>query len=482
MIILVADDDRLVRFTIKSMLADIMNTGYTVLEAANGRDMVKICREKQPDIVFVDINMPYISGLDAIVECKKYAENTEYVIVSGYSEFEYARRGISLGIQEYLLKPVSEEQLEKVMNELKEKMDKHKKESNSAFQLKLLDLFNYFPTVVEHDNYEEFKLPQGYKYIVFGLFVNGGKKNEVKAEIQKRIISEVSKLEKKVVDQGDYYALVYSNEGTPYFIFAVKDEEKVFMKMRHLNMAEVEGTGAILLYFRATTMKGLYEVVEDVDKNSVVVMNYKSGMLLEYHNMIQLAEEDILLLRLIGKLLEAWRISDGVAYKEILNEMYRKHKDRKIGLNLQNIARYCSWITGKPIEASSYKAFCRSFVDISESMYIHAGVEEKDIIEQVKGYIQKYYMNDISISQLADQYNLTANYLSTIFHHRAGCKFIDYLTEIRITNAKKLLVQNTTASVQDIAMMVGYNSSRHFSALFQKQTGMTPTKYRKSKS
>ena len=61
-------------------------------------------------------------------------------------------------------------------------------------------------------------------------------------------------------------------------------------------------------------------------------------------------------------------------------------------------------------------------------------------------------------------------------------KLIDYLTQVRMEAAKKLLCENITASVQDIALMVGYNSSRHFSTLFQKQTGMTPSSYRRVKA
>ena len=87
----------------------------------------------------------------------------------------------------------------------------------------------------------------------------------------------------------------------------------------------------------------------------------------------------------------------------------------------------------------------------------------------------------ISISQIADEFGLTANYLSTLFHRKTGGKFIDYLTNIRMEAAKKLLVQNVSATVQDVALMVGYNSARHFSSLFQKQTGETPSSYRKNK-
>ena len=120
MVILIADDDRLVRFTIKSILGEILeDSGNIFLEAANGRDMIRLCREGKPDVAFVDIRMPYLDGLNAIAECRKYSEWTEYVVVSGYSDFTYAQTGIRLGITEYLLKPVDEEQLRQVVEKLK---------------------------------------------------------------------------------------------------------------------------------------------------------------------------------------------------------------------------------------------------------------------------------------------------------------------------------------------------------------------------
>lgn len=133
MIILVADDDRFIRFTIKSMLTDILSGEHRILEASNGKEMVQLCKENQPDIVFADIQMPYLNGLEAIQESMKYVSETEFVIISGYSEFEYAKKGIILGIHDYLLKPVEEEQLAKVIEELQQKLEKKKMISMSRF-------------------------------------------------------------------------------------------------------------------------------------------------------------------------------------------------------------------------------------------------------------------------------------------------------------------------------------------------------------
>ena len=483
MIILIAEDDRLVRFSIKSMLADIIKEDYTILEAASGRDMIKICREKQPDLVFTDIRMPHVNGLDAIEECRKQAGNTQYVIISGYSEFEYARRGIELGIKHYLLKPVDEEQLAEVVKDIQEKIRKQKRNSNVFFQLKLLDTFNYLHSGIEKKTREEqgeVSFPEKVSFLAFGLFMRNGKKQEEDADIQKKITEEIQRLGQKLVQQGTYYGLVYSGDGTPYFVFAAGDQEKIISGIRKINTLHVKGSGARIFSFRADTMREVSEKAREIDHNYHVGMNFSAGDILDYET-IQISDRGKEVLRKIREILDAWRNADGVAYKEVLNLMYREYKDEKLDLNLENIKAYCSCVTGEEITASSYKEFCRSLVDLSEKMYEQIQVEESDFIEEAKEFIQKYYMNDISISQLADQYHLTANYLSTIFRQKVGCRFIDYLTEIRITNSKRLLIQNTTASVQDIAIMVGYNSSRHFSTLFQKQTGMTPTAYRKSK-
>ena len=119
MIILIADDDRLARFNIKSMLGELLgDTGDIFLEARDGEEMVRICGQNDPDIAFVDISMPCMNGLDAIAQCRECSSDTEFVLVSGYSDFQYAQQAIRLGVNEYLLKPVDAEQLGGVLEKL----------------------------------------------------------------------------------------------------------------------------------------------------------------------------------------------------------------------------------------------------------------------------------------------------------------------------------------------------------------------------
>ena len=88
-------------------------------------------------------------------------------------------------------------------------------------------------------------------------------------------------------------------------------------------------------------------------------------------------------------------------------------------------------------------------------------------------------MEDIGINTISAIYGLTPNYLSKIFHQKEGLRFIDYLTLVRINHAKRLLTASPVLSVNEIAEQVGYRGARHFSKVFQKLTGQTPSDYRK---
>jgi two-component system response regulator YesN len=104
--------------------------------------------------------------------------------------------------------------------------------------------------------------------------------------------------------------------------------------------------------------------------------------------------------------------------------------------------------------------------------------KSKDSIDQVVEFIDRNYMKDIGVAQIANDLGLTPNYLSQRFRNKTGTTFVRYLTKLRITRAKELLA-DPSLQIQEIARNVGYTSSRHFSSLFKLQEGRTPSEFRK---
>lgn len=484
MIILIADDDRLARFNIKSMLGELLgDTGDIFLEARDGEEMVRICGQNDPDIAFVDISMPGMNGLDAIARCRECSSDTEFVLVSGYSDFQYAQKAIRLGVNEYLLKPVDAEQIGVVLDKLQVKVKKKKENSNSRFQLRVMDAFNYYSTLgtIEEEGGDG---QQDYAFLTFMLHTAvDSRGSETTAELQKTLMKEVTRLGRTVVSRKGYYAIASNGNGTPCIVFGTAEGQKEYI-LSHMRKISTSVSGMkeihYFLWFESKTLLHVCSNCEKLETDMCLLMQEPPGSVCRAEELNRGGKEADFL-HLVEQLTEAWQRADGVACRENMNTMWRSFGMENLNLNLENMSNYCSFVTGCDIKKNSLKEFCRSFVECSEQMYSGLHRADGDVIDQVKEYIQKYYMNDIGIGQIAEHFHLTANYLSTIFHQRTGRRFIDFLTEVRIEAAKKLLLQNSSASVRDIALMVGYNSARHFSSLFQKKTGMTPSAFRKER-
>ena len=116
---IIADDEHLVRFSIQDMLEEIAESSSVwfdgILQVADGKDLVQQVRLHQPDVVFVDIRMPLVNGLDAMEQGKKISPATQWIILTGYAEFDYAKRAVALGALDYLLKPASRDDIERVV-------------------------------------------------------------------------------------------------------------------------------------------------------------------------------------------------------------------------------------------------------------------------------------------------------------------------------------------------------------------------------
>lgn len=115
--ILIADDEHYVRLELVALLNELLSSAV-IDEVENGSQLKKILSERDYHIAFIDIKMPGQSGLEVLREFKDLHKKTILIILSGYSDFDYARSAISLGVSEYLLKPVTKEQLVPLLKKL----------------------------------------------------------------------------------------------------------------------------------------------------------------------------------------------------------------------------------------------------------------------------------------------------------------------------------------------------------------------------
>ena len=122
---MIIEDEQRARRGLKGLLlAAAEEQDEIVAEASNGKDGLELIKTLKPDVVFTDIEMPYINGLELIKDVRKEGLTTIFVIISAYAEFEYARSAISLGVTEYLVKPLIMEDVEQALESVKKRMKK----------------------------------------------------------------------------------------------------------------------------------------------------------------------------------------------------------------------------------------------------------------------------------------------------------------------------------------------------------------------
>ncbi|MDD3277721.1 MAG: response regulator [Lachnospiraceae bacterium] len=129
--LMIVEDEQRARRGLKNIILTLSSDHEIIAEASNGKDALELIKTLKPDAVFTDIRMPYMDGLTLIREVRNLGMETKFVIISAYEEFEYARQAMTLGVTQYLVKPLIMEDIEEALEGL-DKKETRKKESEEG--------------------------------------------------------------------------------------------------------------------------------------------------------------------------------------------------------------------------------------------------------------------------------------------------------------------------------------------------------------
>lgn len=118
--ILIVEDEFNAREGLGNLLGKLSENYVVCGKASDGEQGLILAKALKPDLVFADIEMPKLNGLEMIEKIKEDGQDPYFIILSGYSEFKYAQKGITLGVEEYLLKPITYSDLKSNMEALRE--------------------------------------------------------------------------------------------------------------------------------------------------------------------------------------------------------------------------------------------------------------------------------------------------------------------------------------------------------------------------
>ncbi len=530
--VFLVEDETIIREGLRDIIP-WQQYGYTLVgDAGDGEQALPMIREQRPDVLITDIKMPFMDGLALSSLVARELPNTKIVIISGYDDFEYARQAIRIGVEQYLLKPITKVTLIKTLNEIQEKIKNEREQEN------YLEKFRS-----EVQEYEQFSRRRFFEEMVAGqlsvegIYETAGKLNiPIHAQCYNLLLYSFETVSGLQAGEGE--ALSQIRDGLAQF-FILYPEYLMF----RWNLTSY----AVLVRGEEDRIRALTD--RCVETIRMHIQPY--GDQVEWYVAIGQPTR-----RLSGLPLCFNEVSHIFSYRHLMSSQHILTKqnteelmrgedesslrnldmtkiDQKV-LNsfLQNglpgevedfVAEYVAGVR----EAVGSRLFCQylmldvRFITIAfiESL----GYSQEEFLEQLPGvekvgknvtvreltayicqmlncalelreresrsqghnivrqaleYIDSNYSDEnISLKEVAGRINISANYLSAVFSQEMRQTFVEYLTQKRMERAKELLRQTDKRSAE-VAAEVGYKDPHYFSFVFRKTQGCTPRDYR----
>lgn len=491
--IAIVDDETSIREGLAKMIGKESERFLIAGSFSNGQEALSYLAVEEIDLVITDIRMPLVDGLELIKELKVIRPETNCIIMSGFTDFEYARQALLYAAVDYLLKPINKKQLFERLYALdEEKTAKLKKEQLYRSGL----LLTYIKTALPHcSRLPELVLPQPYFSV---LALKASQMDTLRSTV--RTLQQQGQSCFDPIDMDDQMlALVcyYSREP------GAEDNVHFLDQLRHsphhgiVNIGASPGYDAPVLLGRAFA-----EARRSCDQG---IYSYSCWNFIHFNEASE-AYSDVALLfgscrdSLVQEL-QLINIPQVIHGLETLFEQLGQRKadtasilhlcrliEETACVELQEWGELFSEETATALEEQllgcmSFDEIKRLFIGeirktLEQIQSVRMGQAGKSV-ETIKRWIQEHYDQPAELGALARMVYLTPSYLSKLFKHEAGMTITDYLIEVRIKKAKQLLKHSSDMKIHEIGSEVGYPDPAYFNKWFKRILGITPNEYRR---
>ena len=511
--ILIVDDDRLVTEKVEKTV-DFERLGISnVLTASNIRQAIKLLEEMPIQILLSDIEMPQGSGLELLEWIRQKQLPVECIFLSSYAYFSYAQKAMQLNSSEYLVKPVTTEELEiALQRSIKRVMEKAEDHGGENRNLTLWEMCLLSQNPRKHLEAEK-ELHRIYGNTAFSLnFIrifpdrdHSGKKDAVRYQIL------VSSNVRKILDRGQAEALIRVDvcewmliwkEPRPFRMQEKKQElcrclqrvlsQPVCIYAGNMGkVGELQSSLEHLEQMEMDTVPGDNPVLYEADWLKQESREAGAGVCLPADSWFAELEQSADFMHIQKEILDCTdtNAKDGILSVHTLKELHKKIMEltdrhlRERGQVLESIFDMQELETYEK-EAyrtiESWRTFIRFLFEKLEGNQ-KCDRRQESVAECLKRYIEENLKADLSRKTLAAQVYLSEDYISRIFMNASGVSITSYIASRRMERARKYLVE-TGLPVSKIAMEVGYSNFSYFSKTFRDLTGVTPNEYRLRKA
>lgn len=530
-LMLVDDED-----TIRKRVIDSINWaefGYEIVcEAENGHEALELFVTHMPDVVITDIKMPFMDGLELSERILRDYPFTKIIILTGFDEFEYAKKSVDLHVMRYVLKPISIKELIEILTDTKNIIDSEIEERRSLERLK--EHYDQSFPLMRHKFLEglvlgEFNQETINKWLMYYHVPLSGdyyttcvvqvddfyedKMTKRSSEIELRKIALLDMVE-EIQKQYPFGTFFLYKDYVVIILSMTAQSEQEFLKFVMSTMDKLKQGISRFLDFTVSMgigyiVSGLAELKRSYD-SALYAHDYKlllgKNQIL-YINDLEPNQGDSLVFGEVEQIALRRLLKTGPVeeYKEYVTQLLNKtiannYRKEDIQIYILEIMAQHFKI-GKENESvtqpSGQKVTLQNVLDnlnqISyiQTVMINLGVyiieaaqnrrsdTSKSLIMLAKDYIKDHFHDDqLSLESISEQLHYSPNYFSSIFKKETGSPFMKFLTDIRLEKAKELILTTDQKNI-DIALEVGFSSANYFAFCFKKEFGISPSQYKK---
>ena len=542
--IFLAEDEVVVRETIKRMIP-WEELGFELVgEAADGEMALPLLIRQQPDLLITDIKMPFMDGLTLARLAKKEIPGLKVVILSGYDDFNYAKQAIGIGVEDYLLKPITKNALIERLSEIRSRYEHEKtqKEYYEKFQREMQayeknSSRDFFEALVggSMDMMEVYKraeklgldiVAEAYNVLIFTMNCDedfSGQRDEYSSweaeslELLENFFAGHSsamlfrsnifsygvllKGQRETIEENtracvdEIRKILSRQDGRREWFLAVgQSVERLSQIQKSYHTASRAFSQRylydenILYYDEMETMEhpGGQAETEDNAYLQKVDVNALNPAILQKFLSNGLQEET-------ENFVKDYFYAIGQEPMESL--VFRNYVILNVRFSVISFIKGLGCDTNEMESADTEEVLAESGKNmesaiayakkmISQAIEIrdqNSGNKNRSILKTAVDFIDGHYMDEeISLNTVANVANVSSNHFSALFSQNMGQTFIEYLTSLRMNKAKELL-RCTGMRSSEIAGEIGYKDAHYFSYLFKKTQGMTPSDYRKAR-
>lgn len=478
--VFIVEDEAAIRNRIKNWT--FWNEGKFCLvgDAGDGEIALKRIQNNLPDILLTDIRMPFMDGLELARQIKLRYPQVHIVLLSGYNDFEYARQAIKIGVDEYVMKPITPDKLRQVLNEIAEnlRIEQIKEvqdiQSQSVREGLQTNAEMWFAYALCHGQLDtDMAIKKAKEEYHLDLLAQYYCVIRLCGDVKEELLQATSTMRFRRED-GTYCCILMEKSVRRIDEKLTALEEECHRQLVHLLVGSIQNkiTGIARSYQEITSTENTHQIISgdlmQFDRECVTDF-LQSGTVDQVEAFIApFGANETFHSNLFRYFIMTSVMAEATSFIHQLEGQPKEVLSESFSLDAARLQQLDEWET-----LDFIRRILKKTVQYRDSANSRVSTVQKSLY-----YIGEHLSKcDLSLNEVAEYVGWSPNYFSSQFKKAVGVNFVKFVTEKRLEQAKQLL-QTSNKPICEIAELVGFGTVPYFNTVFKRNLSITPNDYR----